>query len=527
LPEVVASRSEAVDAVLEQLGDAHTAVARRPQADRLARTYGVLPFEVVRTVDGMIVRKSTAENLPVGATLLAVNGRDAAEVAPGWPDGFVNEVVAAECGVRAGETLLLRWVDPMRGDTVSGAVEVGRDRRVRRAAGGSGWVEAFEGGVVLKPAVFRTQPGAWEELPRTGGMVWDLRGHAGGGVQEAVVLARRLTGYEGPLPQAVVVKGSAEARRLQPGRLQPGGGEDWEAVWTAVQTLPDGAVDTVRFSERGPAGPVSTGRCAVLVDGGTSSAAAALADWLQRRGRAVVIGTPWAPSAGGTYGNAVRAVDPESGLEIRVATAAFVWDSTVWGPCALPGQPDLRLEPTGVAWAAERDPVLEAGMAWVSGLPWQPDSSSMASWMAHQAPERWALWRGIERELKPTGPWRQAAWNAIAEHAAEVAWVDLAAAQAERAPNPAQAERAPNPAQAERAPNPAQAERAPNPAQAERAPSEARAAARQKRDAALRAACPAPDATALERLLNPAKPAVLHFGIHDRMNCGVCKPGEQ
>lgn len=496
VPDEVASAAAGMHAMLEGFGDAHTGLAQRPQAERLSRAFGVAPFEVIRTSDGMIVRKSAAEDLPVGATLLAVHGLEVAEVATGWPDGFVNDVVPAECGVRAGEALSLRWIDPIRGDTVSGALEVGRARRARATAGGTGRVEAFEGGVVLQPAGFRTEPGMWEELPRTGGVVLDLRGHAGGGVQEAVLLARRLTGYGGPLPQVVVVKGSPEARRLQPARLQPGGGDDWEAVWATVRSLPDGAVDTVRFHERASVGPVSISRCAVLVDGGTSSAAAALADWLQRRGRAVVIGTPWAPSTGGTYGNAVRATDPETGLDIRVATAAFVWDSTVWGPCATPGQPDLRLEPTGAAWAAGRDPVLEAGKAWAAGQPWQPDSSSLAAWMVHQAPERWALWRGIERELKPTGTWREAAWTAVAVHATEVAWADLAAAQAEHA-------------------------------QADPAPTETKAAARQKRDAALRAACPAESAAALEHLLNPAKPAVLHFGIHDRMNCGVCKPGEQ
>jgi hypothetical protein len=246
-----------------------------------------------------------------------------------------------------------------------------------------------------------------------------------------------------------------------------------------------------------------------LVDDGTSSAAAALADWLQRRGEAVVIGTPWAPSAGGTYGNAVRAADPETGLAIRVATAAFVWDSTAWGPCAGPGLPDVSLEPTAAAWAAGRDPVREAGVAWATGQPWRPDSATVAAWMSREAPERWALWRGIERELKPSGEWRRQAWEAVSTHATAVAWADLEGAQAER--------------QAER-----QAEQPVDYfASDANTWAEAKTEARQRRDAALRAACPASSLPALEQLLNPSKPAVLHFGIHDRMNCGVCKPGEQ
>ena len=509
LPEETVGHAAAVEAVLQGFGDPHTGVAQRERADRMKRKFGMLPFEVVRSSEGTIVRKSIAAALPAGARLLTVQGCDVAEVAQGWSDGFVNDVVAAELGVRAGGTVLLRWIDPIQGDTVSGAVEVVRDRRGRGAAGGGGRFEAVEGGVVLKPPVFSTLPTEWEELPQAGGVVLDLRGHGGGGVQEAVVLARRLTGYTGPLPQAVVLKGSPEARRLQPDRLLPGGGEDWEAVWKAVRSLPDGAVDTVRFQTGGTGGPHRTGRCAVLVDGGTSSAAAALADWLQRRGQAVVIGIPWAPSAGGTYGNAVRAADPETGLAIRVATAAFVWDSTAWGPCAGPGLPDLSLEPTAAAWAAGRDPVREAGVAWATGQPWRPDSATVAAWMSREAPERWALWRGIERELKPSGEWRRQAWEAVSTHATAVAWADLAGAQAER-----QAER--------QAGQPVD-----HFASDANTWAEAKTEARQRRDAALRAACPASSLPALEQLLNPSKPAVLHFGIHDRMNCGVCKPGEQ
>ncbi len=44
------------------------------------------------------------------------------------------------------------------------------------------------------------------------------------------------------------------------------------------------------------------------------------------------------------------------------------------------------------------------------------------------------------------------------------------------------------------------------------------------RDEALRALVLPSSAQALEQWLRPARPAVLHFGIHDRMKCGVCIP---
>lgn len=46
------------------------------------------------------------------------------------------------------------------------------------------------------------------------------------------------------------------------------------------------------------------------------------------------------------------------------------------------------------------------------------------------------------------------------------------------------------------------------------------------RDEALRALVLPSSAQALEQWLRPARPAVLHFGIHDRMKCGVCIPSD-
>lgn len=490
----------ALQGALGAFGDGHTGVALAPITARLRRRHGYFPFEVIQSDEGLIVRKSQTNDIPVGAILVQAGDRNAGELAAGGPAGVWNDWAPAALGVRPRERVRLRWIDPVRGDTVDGTALVQPHRTPHPAAEQTLRVNAHEGAVVLAPGPFKTRLPEIPESNWDGGVVFDLRGHAGGGVQEAVAWARHFSGYCGPLPQAVVVKGSREARRLQPDRLDSTEGSDWHAVWRAVRAVPDGAVDTVRFASNCVPEAAWNGRCAVLVDGGTASAAAVLADWLQRRGRAVVIGAPWEPAAGGSYGNAVRAKDPTTGISIRVATAAFVWDTAVWEPCGLPGLPDLKLERSAAHWFTGNDPVLEAGIAWASGQPWRPDSITAATWMAREAPERWALWRSIERELKPHGAWRQAAWDAVASYAAEVAWADLEGALAERTPNSS--------------------------AQAMQWAA-AKTEAKQRRDAALRAACPSSNLAQLEQLLAPAKPAVLHFGIHDRMNCGVCKPGEQ
>ena len=48
---------------------------------------------------------------------------------------------------------------------------------------------------------------------------------------------------------------------------------------------------------------------------------------------------------------------------------------------------------------------------------------------------------------------------------------------------------------------------------------------RQDRDAAFLAAVPMAWWPELQAVLNPPKPGVLHFGVHDRMKCAVCVPG--
>ena len=483
-------RAACMQQALDAWGDEHTGVAWGTYTARVGRAHGQFPFEVERLEFGLNIRKSFAADLPVGALVVSVNGAAADTLGRGWPDGAWNDLAPAALGLKPGTWVSVRWIRMDGGDTVSTPVQVRRPARKAPLPSAPTRADLEDGVVCITPGAFSTAPGALPDWPAGAGVVLDLRGHRGGGVQEAVAWARKLTGYTGPLPQAVVLKGSPEARALQPRKLAPGGGAGWEQVWRQARELPDGAVDTVRFQSDGPEAAAFEGRCAVLVDAQTSSAAAALADWLQRRGDAVVFGTPWAPSAGGTWGNAVSAL----GGDIRVATAGWMWDTLAWDPCGGPGMPDLRLEPGA--------DVRSAGVAWAAGRAWEPDSATCAAWMARYAPERWALWAAIERELKPAGAWRTAAWAAVGRHATEVAWADLAGAQAERK-NDAGAREAAEQAAAKKN------------------------AAKLQRDEALRAACPAEDLARLNALLNPAKPAVLHFGIHDRMNCGVCKPGEQ
>lgn len=47
----------------------------------------------------------------------------------------------------------------------------------------------------------------------------------------------------------------------------------------------------------------------------------------------------------------------------------------------------------------------------------------------------------------------------------------------------------------------------------------------QARDAAFMAAVPMAWWPEMQAVLHPPRPAVLHFGVHDRMKCNVCVPG--
>jgi hypothetical protein len=53
---------------------------------------------------------------------------------------------------------------------------------------------------------------------------------------------------------------------------------------------------------------------------------------------------------------------------------------------------------------------------------------------------------------------------------------------------------------------------------------EAMKACRQSRRDNMRQALPESYHQAFDQFSDPAKPAVLHFGLHNRMDCNVCKP---
>ncbi len=52
-------------------------------------------------------------------------------------------------------------------------------------------------------------------------------------------------------------------------------------------------------------------------------------------------------------------------------------------------------------------------------------------------------------------------------------------------------------------------------------------AIRSARNAQLLASLPLEWWPAMQEVLDPPKPAVLHFGVHDRMKCEVCVPGAE
>ena len=209
-------RAACIQQALDAWGDEHTGVAWGTYTARVGRAHGQFPFEVERLEFGLNIRKSFAAHLPVGALVVSVNGAAADTLGRGWPDGAWNDLAPAALGLKPGTWVSVRWIRMDGGDTVSTQVQVRRPLRKSSLPSSPTRTELEDGVVCITPGAFSATPGALPDWPEGYGVVLDLRGHRGGGVQEAVAWARKLTGYTGPLPQAVVLKGSPEARALQP-----------------------------------------------------------------------------------------------------------------------------------------------------------------------------------------------------------------------------------------------------------------------------------------------------------------------
>ena len=319
-------------------------------------------------------------------------------------------------------------------------------------------------------------------------IVLDLRGNGGGEQARAMMLASLLSGQEVRFHESTKVRGSHALRVWAKDQIPLGrrlflpfrrANSPQVAYAKAMLHTPPGELaelETVHWPAR-PNDAASSG-LEIWTDGLTASAAAVLASWLRKAIAAPLVGIPPYGLENSVCGNAIALRLPNSGIPIRVATTC--WTST--GP-ATPMEIDIwrfeiaRDSGLGDKQQAFLDAMLEnmssADSGFSPAMVSRFSDGAPAILKAHQA--RMSALKARQLELETLSPVDA---SELPQSVGEL-MNDLLAERQQ---------------------------------------------AKDARDAALRLLLPIETWPTFDALLNPPRPAVLHFGIHDRMNCNVCIP---
>lgn len=311
----------------------------------------------------------------------------------------------------------------------------------------------------------------------------DLRGNGGGEYTRAMMLAELFTDESVRFHHSVHILGSQALRDW--GRNQV---PWWQRPFASpydraiLKTAPGELSSLPAFEFPASDGVVpADAQVQVLVNGLTGSAAAALAWWLKIKRHASLVGIPPYAQIHAVCGNTLTAILPESGIPVRMSTTCWT-DS----PSLFPSRVAMSVD--SMVFAEQR----------------------LVERLQVEHPRDHAFLQGLMAAMKGSLPDSQK----FQMLAAPIVW-----ACAERVSELNEEQR-----QLEQLPGGATTESGLAPAEAMNELLRLKKEAVEQRNAELRLLVPMHLWPAMNAWLNPEKPAVLHFGLHDRMNCNVCKP---
>lgn len=274
----------AIRGTLEALGDPYATLIeedqRRTLRNLLAGTVVGIGVWLDGSEDGLVVTSVVAgtpaeqAGLRAGDVIVSVDGHDVSAVSVDQATTYFTGPVGS-----VARLTVLRDEEPMEFEVRRAEIEL-RDVRSRMLSADVGYVQLFQFGRGATEQLREAVEGLLDRGAR--GIVLDLRDNAGGLAEEAYAVT------------SLFLDGGVVARIQEPGRPE-------QLVYAEGDSL--------------PAFPM-----AVLVDGGTASAAEILAGALQDRGRAVLVGLR-------TYGKgsvlSVQDLDDPGGNAIQFTSAHF------------------------------------------------------------------------------------------------------------------------------------------------------------------------------------------------------------
>ena len=356
-----------------------------------------------------------------------------------------------------------------------------------------------------------------------GPLVINLRGNPGGQSYRMELLWRHFSNKRTHLPYALVAKQSAYTARLN-GRHYRGFRKRWvdkhletspEARYIhAMATMPVGAVDTLFFPRKHPSVTRHRGPVALLIDGESASASVSFAGAFQDHEQGPVFGEACMGPSNGTMGNPCLRRLPISGVFVSLSTAMYMAQPGGDWAQSKPIQPDilvpdmwrnhaalqkaidewnqkpLRTKMKHVAWSHLWGTILFMMGAQSSAQTFDfrmTESMKVAQEISSQlALDEFAASKLLEAAL----PWDAclAHWNA---HRDSLESATISEDELLEAMIPVQTHLD---------------------------------NCRTERTRAMRASLDSLSRITFDRLSLPEKPRVLHFGLHNRLDCVVCKP---
>ena len=318
------------------------------------------------------------------------------------------------------------------------------------------------------------------------GLVVDLRGNLGGLAYRTAEVFYYLTEEEIKIPVAYIMRQSEESAELNRDRYRGmvkwivdrwGNEENGLVEIKRMAELEIGEVDTIRYDGmKLEIGNVFDGPVVVLIDGLSSSASVSFVSELNRLDRGMVLGESCNGPITGTFSDAIERDLPESGLKVMISTGRFVMDEE-YAFRSRPIKPSRWVQWSEMDFVENRDPFIEAVQDWVN-------NTEVGDLKQLSERESKVLWGEMETVFSRDRLWggevREEVWTKVVEG-------DVCVQEAKIAGN-----------------NFKQCKTSRNVLTTLALPQELRAK--------------------FEQLISPSRPAVLHFGIHNRMDCNVCKP---
>lgn len=480
--------ASAIDEALRPLEDEHTAVHIGMWSALVAEVHGIWEgkIEVVNEVGDLKWLDNTGLGLdtlyakPVSAlspsALLqglwpglhaATRANQVAAIAPMWaPFLATAEGATPQAPPPSGPELRWKWD------------EASRSFRLTAPTFTRGTDAEFEAQInELRQAI--------ESLKSEDVAMWvvDLRGNGGGLYDRAMMLAALFASEPVQFHHSVHLQGSRALRDWGCAQIPW-----WKRPFATpydralLKTEPGevASIPAQKLPASGNGGPTG-GEIQVFVDGVTGSAAAGLALWFKNERNASLVGIPPNAQLHAVCGNTLTTVLPNSGIPVRIATTCWT-DSP-------------SLYPARVAMSVD-------SMVFAERTPTEK--------LQAEHPRDHAFLLGLKTEMEDFLP--------DAEKFQRLA-TPLVLACAEKLTELEDEQR-----QLERLPVGSMTESGLAPADAMNELLQLKKETVEQRNAELRLLVPMHLWPTMNAWLNPQKPAVLHFGLHDRMNCNVCKP---